>query len=210
MLLMLCGRPEGACCHLPAGHAAGVAPQRWRWRRRGHCWRTSRSARPGGWHRRCSTRRRSGGGCAMRCWSACRLPGRGLAGLRCPPCCRSRSLATQHLPAPPPLTRSAMLLLQHQRGCGLFLCAQVAAAVPHAPAGWNPDTSACSPGMPEVLLGVVASDVRLAVRSLRDYCQALGLPFKVGRGGCAVCMYLLFVFCSLVQEPFFLFFFTGG
>jgi hypothetical protein len=31
-----------------------------------------------------------------------------------------------------------------------------------------------------VLLGVMASDVRLAVRSLRDYCQALGLPFKVG------------------------------
>lgn len=32
-------------------------------------------------------------------------------------------------------------------------------------------------GVPEVLLGIVAGDVRLAVRSLRDYCQALGLPF---------------------------------
>lgn len=29
----------------------------------------------------------------------------------------------------------------------------------------------------DVLLGVVASDVRLAVRSLRDYCEGLGLPF---------------------------------
>jgi len=75
---------------------------------------------------------------------------------------------------------------------------QVAAGAPHAPAGWNPqaavsgnasssmssDGSTSSGGaaaaVPEVLLGVVASDVRLAVRSLRDYCQALGLPFLVG------------------------------
>ncbi len=35
----------------------------------------------------------------------------------------------------------------------------------------------------QVLLGVVASDVRLAVRSLRDYCQSLGLPFRVRSGG---------------------------
>lgn len=145
----------------------------------------------------------------MRCWSACRLPGRGLAGLRCPALLQEPfpGHTTPARATPTHAQRSPMLLLQHQRGCGLFLCAQVAAAVPHAPAGWNPDTSACSPGMPEVLLGVVASDVRLAVRSLRDYCQALGLPFKVGRGGCAVCMYLLFVFCSLVQEPFFIFIF---
>lgn len=32
-----------------------------------------------------------------------------------------------------------------------------------------------------MLLGIVASDVRLAVRSLRDYCQALGLSFKASK-----------------------------
>lgn len=62
-------------------------------------------------------------------------------------------------------------------------CVQVAAAAPHAPAGWNPEAAASSSAAPEVLLGVVASDVRLAVRSLRDYCQALGLPFQVGLAG---------------------------
>ncbi|KAL4444597.1 hypothetical protein ABPG77_002414 [Micractinium sp. CCAP 211/92] len=55
----------------------------------------------------------------------------------------------------------------------------VAAAAPYAPAGWNPEAAASSSAVPEVLLGVVASDVRLAVRSLRDYCQALGLPFQM-------------------------------
>lgn len=39
------------------------------------------------------------------------------------------------------------------------------------PAGWDP---ARAPR--EVLLGVVASDVRLALRALRDYSAALGLP----------------------------------
>jgi hypothetical protein len=29
---------------------------------------------------------------------------------------------------------------------------------------------------PDVLMGVVASDSRLGVRALRDWCQALGLP----------------------------------
>lgn len=75
---------------------------------------------------------------------------------------------------------------------------QAAAAAPHVPAGWNPDasgssidgesseggsdgSSGSSGGVPEVLLGVLASDVRLAVRSLRDYCQALGLPFKASK-----------------------------
>lgn len=43
------------------------------------------------------------------------------------------------------------------------------AAHPWAPAGYTSDTG--------VLLGVVASDVRLGVRSLRDYCDALGLNF---------------------------------
>lgn len=51
-------------------------------------------------------------------------------------------------------------------------CQQVAAAEPHVPSGWDPSRQPA-----EVLLGVLASDVRLAVRSLRDYCQALGLPF---------------------------------
>lgn len=34
-----------------------------------------------------------------------------------------------------------------------------------------------------MLLGVVASDIRLAVRALRDYCAALGLPFLVRAAG---------------------------
>lgn len=74
----------------------------------------------------------------------------------------------------------------------------VAAAAPHVPAGWNPSSSGSgggdsssssgdsnrsssggSGGVPEVLLGVLASDVRLAVRALRDYTQALGLPSLV-------------------------------
>ena len=50
-----------------------------------------------------------------------------------------------------------------------------AAASPRPAASLNP---AASPA-PEVLLGVVASDVRLAMRALRDYCEALGLPFQV-------------------------------
>jgi hypothetical protein len=35
-----------------------------------------------------------------------------------------------------------------------------------------------SPGR-EVLLGVLSSDARVAVRALRDWCQALGLPYVV-------------------------------
>lgn len=38
-------------------------------------------------------------------------------------------------------------------------------------AGWTPGPSA------EVLVGVLASDIRLAVRSLRDYTLALGTPY---------------------------------
>jgi Domain of unknown function (DUF1824) len=38
--------------------------------------------------------------------------------------------------------------------------------------GWNPGDVA-----PEVLLGVTASDARLAVRALRDWCSALALPY---------------------------------
>jgi hypothetical protein len=41
---------------------------------------------------------------------------------------------------------------------------------PYTPAAWNPAT-------PDILLGVLSSDVRLAVRSLRDYCKALKIPF---------------------------------
>lgn len=44
----------------------------------------------------------------------------------------------------------------------------------------------------QVLLGVVASDVRLAVRSLRDYCQSLGLPFRV-RSGAPQLLLLLYL-----------------
>lgn len=38
--------------------------------------------------------------------------------------------------------------------------------------GWDPGAAA-----PEVLLGVTASDSRLAVRALRDWCSALGLTY---------------------------------
>jgi hypothetical protein len=49
----------------------------------------------------------------------------------------------------------------------------VAASAPLPAAGWVHDADP----QPEVLIGVVASDVRLAVRALRDYCAALGLDF---------------------------------
>lgn len=44
---------------------------------------------------------------------------------------------------------------------------------PCAAEGWNPGAA----GAREVLLGVVASDGRLALRALRDWCAALGLEF---------------------------------
>ncbi len=43
----------------------------------------------------------------------------------------------------------------------------------NAAVGWSPG------GSREVLLGVLASDARVAVRALRDWCQALGLPYMV-------------------------------
>ena len=49
---------------------------------------------------------------------------------------------------------------------------QTAAAAPHAACGWAP-----SANPPCLLLGVLASDVRLAVRALRDFCAALGSDF---------------------------------
>jgi hypothetical protein len=42
----------------------------------------------------------------------------------------------------------------------------------NAAAGWQPAET-------EVLLGVVAPDVRVGVRALRDWCQALGLPYRL-------------------------------
>ena len=33
--------------------------------------------------------------------------------------------------------------------------------------------------MLQILIGVLASEIRLAVRALRDYTQALGVPFRV-------------------------------
>jgi hypothetical protein len=51
----------------------------------------------------------------------------------------------------------------------------VAAAASHAPAAWVHDAEP----LPEVLLGVLASDVRLALRALRDYTSTLGLEFVV-------------------------------
>jgi Domain of unknown function (DUF1824) len=37
---------------------------------------------------------------------------------------------------------------------------------------WDPTSAE-----PEILLGILSSDIRLAVRSLRDYCLAFGVPF---------------------------------
>jgi hypothetical protein len=50
------------------------------------------------------------------------------------------------------------------------------ASAPWPPANWTPGRHADA-NASGVLLGVIASDVRLAVRSLRDYCEALGVPF---------------------------------
>lgn len=52
-----------------------------------------------------------------------------------------------------------------------------AVAFPNAAIGWDPSSS--TDEIPEVLLGVLASDARLAVRALRDYCTALNVPFFV-------------------------------
>jgi hypothetical protein len=45
----------------------------------------------------------------------------------------------------------------------------VAAASPHPPSAWDPATGV-------ILLGLLASDARLAARALRDWTEALGLP----------------------------------
>eukprot|EP00890_Picochlorum_soloecismus_P002793 jgi/Picsp_1/3514/NSC_06352-R1_hypothetical protein CHLNCDRAFT_133204 [Chlorella variabilis] len=59
-----------------------------------------------------------------------------------------------------------------------------AARTPHPSSGWSPMLDQASSGTDHqgssqgvILLGVVASDVRYAVRSLRDYCNALNIPF---------------------------------
>ncbi|KAK9813162.1 hypothetical protein WJX72_010000 [[Myrmecia] bisecta] len=49
-----------------------------------------------------------------------------------------------------------------------------AAGQPWAVAGWDP-----AGGAGQVLLGVLASDVRLAMRALRDYTQALSTPWML-------------------------------
>jgi hypothetical protein len=51
------------------------------------------------------------------------------------------------------------------------LLVQLAYSNQCAAEGWNPA------GAPEVLLGVVASDNRLGLRALRDWCAALGLEY---------------------------------
>lgn len=45
---------------------------------------------------------------------------------------------------------------------------------PWPPANWIPGEDDAGTG---ILLGIVASDIRLALRSLRDYCEALDVPF---------------------------------
>lgn len=55
-------------------------------------------------------------------------------------------------------------------------CVQTAAAAPHAACGWAPSADPLAKP-PSLLLGVLASDARLAVRALRDFCAALGAKF---------------------------------
>lgn len=57
---------------------------------------------------------------------------------------------------------------------------QLAYSSPSIDAGWNPASNK------DVLLGVVASDVRLGLRALRDWCQALQLPYV--HPDCKVCL----------------------
>lgn len=45
---------------------------------------------------------------------------------------------------------------------------------PNNTCGWNPEAS-----QPDVLLGLMASDVRLGLRGLRDWCDALKLDFML-------------------------------
>ena len=51
---------------------------------------------------------------------------------------------------------------------------QEAASNPWPPAAWDP---AAQP--PSLLIGVLSSDVRLAVRALKDCARALGVPFEM-------------------------------
>eukprot|EP00955_Chlamydomonas_euryale_P079259 363275-Chlamydomonas_euryale.AAC.9 len=54
----------------------------------------------------------------------------------------------------------------------LLSSAQAIYTSPNPSRGWIPDSSD-----PDVLLGVVSSDVRLAVRACRDWCSALNLEY---------------------------------
>ena len=49
---------------------------------------------------------------------------------------------------------------------------QVAVSHPARSEGWDPSTTP-----PEILIGILSSDIRLAVRALRDWTSALGVPF---------------------------------
>lgn len=71
-------------------------------------------------------------------------------------------IAVHGTPAPAETCVSPALLHAHM---------QLAFGSPYPPAGWpgpHPDT--------EVLLGVVASDIKLVARAYRDWCEALQLP----------------------------------
>lgn len=51
---------------------------------------------------------------------------------------------------------------------------QVAVSHPAPAEGWDPSLQP-----PEILLGILSSDIRLAVRALRDWTNALHLPFVI-------------------------------
>lgn len=49
---------------------------------------------------------------------------------------------------------------------------QVAVSHPAPTEGWDPSMTP-----PEILIGILSSDIRLAVRALRDWTSALSVPF---------------------------------
>jgi len=75
--------------------------------------------------------------------------------------------AEETRPAPP---RSHPALQSKESRAAVRESLMRALGTPHVPAGWDPAQGG-------LLLGIVAGDVRIGIRALRDWCQALGLEF---------------------------------
>lgn len=72
------------------------------------------------------------------------------------------------------LATDKAVLVSHCNKKTLHACTQVAASHPSPSEGWDPSIQP-----PEILLGILSSDIRLAVRALRDWTSALHVPFVV-------------------------------